>query len=181
MERSTTLVWIDLEMTGLNAQQDVILEIASIVTDNNLQLLEEGPSLVIHQNDTVLVRMSDTVKTLHTQSNLIEKVKTSTVSLQDAQEQTVSFLKKYCDTDTPPPLCGNSVWQDRIFLQKYMPDVAAMMHYRTIDVTTVKELVNRWYPHDPDVEFNKQDTHRALQDIRESIAELKHYRRYFFV
>ena len=181
MDRSTTLLWIDLEMTGLDPERDVILEIASIVTDDNLQVLHEGPSLVIHHDDAVLDRMSDEVKELFSKSDLIERVKQSSTSLEDAQAQTVAFIKQYCSNDEPPPLCGNSIWQDRVFLARYMPQVLELLHYRIIDVSTIKELVNRWYPDDPDAKFNKAETHRALADIRESIAELKHYREGFFI
>ncbi len=180
MERTTSLVWIDLEMTGLDPERDVILEIASIVTDDNLQLIEDGPSLIINHDDEVLNRMNDEVKEMHIKSGLTKKVQQSTVSIQDAELQTYEFIKKHSGAE-PSPLCGNSVWQDRIFLTRYMPRIIDLLHYRIIDVSTIKELVNRWYPHDPDVLFNKQETHRALQDIRESIDELKHYRRYFFV
>ncbi len=180
MERSTILVWIDLEMTGLDPEHDVIIEIASIITDDTLRLIEEGPSLIIHHDDEVLNRMSNKVRELHAESDLIGKVKQSSISMADAEAQTFEFVKRHSDLGRPP-LCGNSVWQDRVFLQRYMPRIIDLLHYRIIDVTTVKELVNRWYPNDPDTLFNKQETHRALQDIRESIAELKHYRRYFFV
>jgi oligoribonuclease len=181
MDHSITLLWIDLEMTGLDPERDVILEIASIVTDDNLQVLHEGPSLVIHHDDAVLAHISKEVKELFSKSDLIERVKQSSTTLEDAQAQTVAFIKQYCSNDELPPLCGNSVWQDRVFLARYMPQVLELLHYRMVDVSTIKELVNRWYPNDPDVQFNKADTHRALADIRESIAELKQYRRCFFV
>lgn len=181
MDRSTTLVWIDLEMTGLDPERDVILEIASIVTDDNLKVLHEGPSLAIHHEDAVLDRISDEVKELFSKSDLIKRVKESNTTLEEAQAQTVSFIKQYCKNEELPPLCGNSVWQDRLFLARYMPQVLALLHYRIIDVSTVKELVNRWYPNDPDAQFNKAETHRALADIKESIAELKQYRESFFV
>lgn len=181
MDRSTRLVWIDLEMTGLDPAHDVILEIASAVTDDNLQLVCEGPSLVIHHDDMVLNRISDEVRALFAKSDLLKQVKQSTISLENAREQTVSFIKQYCVNDALPPLCGNTIWQDRVFLKRYMPQLLDLMHYRMIDVSSIKELVNRWYPDDPDAEFTKAETHRALADIRESIAELKHYRRCFFV
>lgn len=181
MDRSTRLVWLDLEMTGLNPDRDVILEIATIVTDDELQVVAEGPSLVIHHDDTVLYGISNEVRELFSKSDLIERVKQSAISLQEAQAQTVAFIKQYASNDELPPLCGNSVWQDRVFLQRYMPHIIDLLHYRMIDVSTIKELVNRWYPNDPDAEFAKSDTHRALTDIRESIEELKHYRECFFV
>lgn len=179
MEYSQTLVWIDLEMTGLNPQRDVILEIAVIVTDNNLQFIKEGPSLVIRANESDLASMHDTVKQLHQKSKLLEAVRASSVTVADAQNQIFLFLKEYAQPNSP--LCGNSVWNDRNFLVRYMPLISNYLHYRIVDVTSIKELVSRWYPNDPDIEFNKRETHRALDDIRESIAELKHYRRYFFV
>lgn len=181
MDRSTRLVWIDLEMTGLDPERDVILEIATIITDDELQVIAEGPSLVIRPDDALLDRISDEVKELFSKSDLLERVKQSTTLLEDAQAQTVAFIKQHCANDAPPPLCGNSVWQDRVFLKRYMPQILDLLHYRMIDVSTIKELVNRWYPNDPDAEFAKAETHRALADIRESIAELKHYRECFFV
>ena len=180
MDGGTNLVWIDLEMTGLNPEQDAILEIASIVTDNNLNVIEEGPSLIIHQPENVLATMSEWSRDMHTQSGLINEVRSSKVSLEDAYQQTLSFIKKNCEQQQAL-LCGNSVWQDRAFLRRYMPEIIEFLYYRLIDVTTVKELVARWYPDDPQVEMVKKDTHRALADIRESIAELRHYRKYFFV
>lgn len=176
---TNTLVWIDLEMTGLDPQKDVILEIATIVTDNKLQLIKEGPSLVIHADRATLDHMSDEVRALHQKSKLIDTVAQSSVSMAQAADQTLIFLKEYAEPDSP--LCGNSVWNDRNFLIAFMPQITDYLHYRIIDVSTIKELIQRWYPGDPDMEFNKKESHRALDDIRESIAELKHYRRYFFV
>ena len=180
MERGVNLVWIDCEMTGLDPSKDVILEIATIITDNSLAIIEEGPSLVIHQDDSALRGMSDVVRNLHKPSQLIDEVKESTITLREAEEKTLAFLKDHCEQGLAP-LCGNSVWNDRNFLQAYMPRIIQYLHYRMIDVTSVKELVARWYPNDPDLEFSKKETHRALPDIKESIAELRHYRKYFFV
>lgn len=180
MERDNTLVWIDCEMTGLDPEKDAILEIASIITDNNLCILEEGPSLVIHHDDQVLYSMQDWVRDMHTTSKLIDEVRKSKITMQDAEQQTLQFLKSHCK-EGMSPLCGNSVWNDRNFLIKYMPRITDFLHYRLIDVTSVKELVARWYPSDPDTEFLKSETHRALPDIHESIAELRHYRKYFFI
>ncbi len=179
MEYSQTLVWIDLEMTGLDPQRDLILEIASIVTDNNLQLIKEGPSLIIHADTYQLAAMTPEVRALHKKSKLLDDVRDSIITVEQAQMQTLAFLKEYAQPHSI--LCGNSVWNDRNFLVRHMPHITNYLHYRLIDVTSVKELVQRWYPNDPDIEFHKQETHRALEDIRESIAELKHYRRYFFV
>lgn len=180
MEREPRLVWIDLEMTGLDLKKDQIIEIATIITDNNLTVIEEGPSFVIQCDESFLQNMIPEVTDFHTKSGLLEKVRASHVSLQQAEQETVSFIKKQC-TSGDSILCGNSIWTDRTFLQAYMPRVIELLHYRMIDVTSIKEIVNRWYPNDPDAEFNKRETHRALDDIRESIAELKHYRKCFFV
>ncbi len=177
--RESRLVWIDLEMTGLDPQKDHILEIATCVTDNMLQLIEEGPSLVIHADEGVLRGMSTQVKDIFSKSDLLERVKRSDVSIQEAESQTLDFIKRHCPAGTSP-LCGNSVYVDRGFLARHMPKVDKFLHYRIIDVSTIKELVMRWYPKDPDAEFTKGKVHRAMADIRESIAELKHYRRYFF-
>ena len=179
VKHTSTLVWIDLEMSGLDPYSDTILEIATIITDNNLRLIKEGPSLVIHEKDETLARMSKQVIALHEKSNLITAVKNSKITLQDAEAQTYAFITKYAEKNSP--LCGNSVWNDRNFLARYMPRIISYLHYRIIDVTTIKELVTRWYPHDPEIEYHKRETHRALEDIRESIAELKHYRRTFFI
>ncbi len=180
MERESRLVWIDLEMTGLNPQKDQILEIATIITDNNLILIEEGPSLVIHCDESYLDAMSPEVVALFAPSGLLKKVRESHISVQQAEDETLAFIKKHCASDESV-LCGNSIWTDRMFLAAYMPHIVEILHYRMIDVSSIKEVVNRWYPNDPDAQFNKKETHRALADIRESIAELKHYRRYFFV
>lgn len=180
MDANTNLVWIDLEMTGLNPDSDVIVEIASIVTDGNLNIIEEGPALVIHQPEEELAKMGEWVRTQHTKTGLVDEIRKSTVSIKEAEEKTMLFLRKHC-VPRKAVLCGNSVWNDRLFMSKQMPEITNFLHYRLIDVTSVKELVQRWYPNDPHIEFVKKDTHRALSDIRESIAELRHYRKYFFV
>ena len=180
MNKKDNLVWIDLEMTGLNPEKDVILEIALIITDKNLNIIEEGPSLVIHHEDIVLATMEKPVSEIHAASHLIEKVRESKITVAQAEQQTLDVIKKYCLAETAP-LCGNSVWQDRAFLYKYMPTLLSYLHYRIIDVTSFKEVVTRWYSDTPEAFFEKKDTHRALQDIKESIAELKHYRTYFFI
>lgn len=176
---SQNLVWIDLEMTGLDCNNDVILEIATIVTDSNLILLHEGLSLVIHQPDEILNSMNQWCKEHHGKSGLTEEVRNSLISLAEAEEQTREYIARWCTPQTAP-LCGNTVFQDRTFLRRYMPIVDALLHYRIVDVSSVKEIVKRWYPNNPAVQFNKQDRHRALIDINESIAELQHYRTYFF-
>ncbi len=177
MNRDKNLVWIDLEMTGLDARTDVILEIASIITDSNLNVIAHGPELVIYQPEEKLAHMNSFVTDLHTKSGLVTTVRESNVSLDDAAAQTLTFVKEHCNPETAL-LAGNSVWQDRTFLRAYMPALVDYLFYRLIDVTSVKELTLRWYPEHP--EFEKKDTHRALADIKESIAELQHYRAMFF-
>jgi oligoribonuclease len=174
-----TMFWVDLEMTGLEPATCAIVEIASLVTDSELNVIAEGPALVIHQSDEVLAGMNAFVRELHTKSGLVERIKTSTVTLDDAHAQTVAFLEKHT-TKGQSPLCGNSVWKDRAFLEVYMPKVVSHLHYRIVDVSTLKELVRRWYPpafHAP----KKKEEHRALGDILESIDELRHYRAKVFV
>jgi oligoribonuclease len=180
MNKQTNLIWIDLEMTGLNPHTDVILEIATIITDDQLNVIHTGPELIINQSDSVLSSMNDFVTKMHTSSGLINKVKASNVTLQQAEEQTLKTIRQYC-LQGKGVLCGNSVWQDRNFLAHYMPRIVDHLHYRLIDVTAVKEVVRRWYPDHPHADFKKQDAHRALGDIKESIDELQHFRKYFFV
>lgn len=179
MKKKQFLVWLDLEMTGLNVDVDVILEIATIITDNELQIVAEGPSLIIHQPQAALDLMDEWVRNQHTKTGLIDAVIKSPITLAVAQEETLDFIKEFC----PPRdgvLCGNSVWQDRAFLRKYMPRITDYLHYRLIDVSSVKELAQRWYPKSPYLKFEKPDNHRALEDVRNSIKELGHYRKYFF-
>jgi len=180
MNKKDNLVWIDLEMTGLNPEKDVILEIASIITNKDLTIIDEGPALVIHQPDSVLARMDCQVVELHTKSSLLDKIRTSSVTLNEAEHETLTFIKKYCLPKTAP-LCGNSVWQDRTFLYHCMPTLLSYLHYRLLDVTSFKEIITRWYPDNPYAFFKKTDTHRALEDIKESIEELRQYRTYFFI
>ena len=173
------MVWVDLEMTGLEPETCVIVEIATIVTDAELTVIAEGPCLVIHQPEAELSRMNAYVRDLHTRSGLIERIQQSTVSLADAEAATVAFLEVHIQKGTTP-LCGNSVWKDRAFLERYMPRVVGLLHYRMVDVSTVKELVRRGYPapfHAP----QKKAVHRALDDIREAIEELRWYRSRVFV
>jgi oligoribonuclease len=178
-EAAPRLVWVDLEMTGLDPQTCTIVEIATIVTDSELTVLAEGPCLVIRPPDDALARMSTFVRELHVKSGLLDRIHASTVTLADAQRETVAFLEQHASKGTSP-LCGNSVWKDRAFLEVYMPEVVALLHYRMIDVSTLKELVRRWYPppfHAP----KKKEAHRALDDIRESIEELRWYRSRVFI
>jgi len=176
----SNFVWIDLEMTGLNPDHDVILEIACVITDSQLAVIKEGPLFVIYQPDEKLNQMNTWSQEQHTLSGLVQEVQRSTISINQAEEQVLNFLRNYCEPGTAL-LAGNSVWQDRIFMRRYMPKIVDFLYYRLIDVTTIKELINRWYPNNKQVEFLKKDTHRALEDIYESIAELKHYKKYFFV
>ncbi len=170
----SNLVWIDLEMTGLEPATDRVIEIATLVTDKELNIIGEGPVIAIHQSDEVLGAMDDWNQKHHGQSGLIERVKASQFSEADAVAQTLEFLKQYVPAGKSP-LCGNSIGQDRRFLNKYMSELEDYFHYRNIDVSTIKELVNRWSP-EVQKGFTKQNTHQALQDIQESIAELVYYR-----
>lgn len=172
-----TLVWIDLEMTGLDPMRDTILEIACIVTDNDLQVIAEGPNLAIHVENEALEAMDDWNKNQHGKSGLVERVRASQETLATAEAATLAFIASHCPAKVSP-LCGNSVWQDRRFLARYMPKLEAYLHYRLIDVSTVKELASRWFPNLP--KFPKGDDHLALADIRASIAELRYYRERLF-
>jgi len=180
VDKTKNLIWVDLEMTGLDPQKDVILEIATIITDSQLKVISHGPELVIHQSEEKLQLMNNEVKKMHTNSGLLDAVRASTVSVAQAEKQTFEFCKKYCDPNTAL-LAGNTVWQDRNFLYTYMRSIVDFCYYRVLDITAIKEVVLRWYPNDPNAEFQKKDTHRALEDILESIAELQHLRKHFFV
>ena len=172
------LIWIDLEMTGLDTVCDEIIEIATIVTDDDLNILAEGPVLAIKVADTVLNNMDDWNRNQHGQSGLIDRVRRSTVTLADAQTATLEFLAKWVDKGVSP-MCGNSICQDRRFLARQMPDLEAYFHYRNLDVSSVKELCYRWRP-DVANSYQKGGTHLALEDVRDSIRELRHYREHFF-
>lgn len=172
------LVWMDLEMSGLNAAEDTILEIATVITDGDLNELAEGPAIAIHQPEDVLAGMDDWNREHHAASGLTARVRAAEASLIEAEAVTLAFVRRHCEPQASP-LCGNSVWQDRRFLARLMPTLDAYLHYRLIDVSTVKELARRWQPALLDG-FEKRNTHRALDDIRESIAELRYYRRHFF-
>lgn len=180
MNRRNRLAWIDLEMTGLDPHQDVILEIATIITDGNLSLCAHGPSLVIHQPEERLAGLDSWVNRQHTQSGLLEQVRNSSISVQEAEEKTMVFLREWCEPRTAL-LAGNSVWNDRMFLSAYMPSIVDFLHYRLVDVSSFKAMLSRWYPDKPQVSFKKKERHRALEDIEESIAELRYYREHFFV
>ena len=168
---------MDLEMTGLDPETDVIVEIATLVTDDELNIVAEGPELVIFQPDDVLARMNDFVTKMHITSGLLELIKVSTVSEAEAMQQTLDFIKVHSPESGKIPLCGNSIRTDRSFLAKYMPEIDNWLHYRCVDVSTVKELVRRWYP---GVEHGRPtsvgQSNRALDDIRDSVAEMAYYR-----
>lgn len=174
----TNLIWIDMEMSGLQVESCVVLEIATIVTDAQLNVVEKGPDLVCRQDEAVLAAMDSWNTEHHGASGLTQAVRTSTVSVRDAEVQTLAFLAKHCVPGLSP-LCGNTIGNDRKFIEKYMPELGRFFHYRSIDVSTIKELVRRWYG-DAAV-MPKLRPHRALDDILESIAELRHYREKFFV
>ena len=171
------LIWMDLEMTGLDPERHVIVEIATLVTDDDLNIVAEGPDLVIYQPDEALSEMDDFVTNMHTTSGLLELIKASTVSHDDAMQQTLDFIKLHSPEPMKIPLCGNSIRTDRTFLAKYMPDIENWLHYRCVDVSTVKELVKRWNPGLEHARPKSEGvTHRAMDDIRDSVAELKFYR-----
>ena len=170
------LIWIDLEMTGLEPTVDCILEIATVVTDGHLSVIEEGPVVAIHQSDDVLAGMNAWCQKQHKRSGLVTRVRDSQMSTETAEAETLAFLKKHVKAGVSP-MCGNSVWQDRRFLAKYMPTLEAYFHYRLIDVSTLKELSKRWMPKVYGG-FEKKSRHLALADIHDSIDELKYYRQH---
>ena len=174
---NTNLIWIDLEMTGLFPESDVIIEIATIVTDKELNVLAEGPNLAIHQPDDILAGMDEWNTRHHGDSGLTHRVRDSHISAADAERQTIEFLQQWVPENTSP-MCGNTVCQDRRFLANYMPQLEAYFHYRHIDVSTLKELARHWAP-EVMAGFAKKGSHLALDDIRESIDELVYYRKHF--
>jgi len=174
---SDRLIWIDLEMTGLDPEENVIIEIATIVTDSDLNIIAEGPNLAIFQPEEELEKMDDWNVTHHTANGLIEAVRESEVSNATAEVRTLEFLREYCEAGQSL-LCGNTIGQDRRFLRAHMPELQEFCHYRSIDVSSVKEISNRWYPKEKG--FQKPSGHRALDDIKGSIAELAHYRESIF-
>lgn len=177
MKHSQNLIWIDLEMTGLYPENDHIIEIATVVTDAQLNILAEGPVIAVHQNDELLAGMDEWNTRQHNQSGLVKRVKESTISEAEAEKQTIAFLSKYIDKGQSP-MCGNSICQDRRFLYRYMPELAAFFHYRNLDVSSLKELVSRWNPKLLSG-VTKQSKHLALDDIKDSINELVYYRKHF--
>ncbi len=170
------LVWIDLEMTGLEPSTDTIVEIACLVTDDQLDLVDDGIDLVVHQPPEVLDRMDDFVRTMHTKSGLIEEIAASTVDLATAGAQVLAYIRTHVPAAGTTPLCGNSIGTDRRFLAEYLRDIDDYLHYRSIDVSSLKELCRRWYPVAYKNKPAKSEHHRALDDIRESVAELRYYR-----
>lgn len=171
------MVWIDLEMTGLDLSTESIIEIATIITDGELNIIAEGPNLAIKVSEELLANMDEWNTTHHTSSGLVERIRSEGVSLEEAIKQTCDFLEQHVEPGTAP-LCGNSIHNDRAFLAKEMPEVLDLLHYRIVDVSTIKELVNRWYP---DLQrYRKKEAHRALDDIIESVDELRHYREHIF-
>ncbi len=176
-KNDTHLVWIDMEMSGLNPDSDRVLEVALVVTDKDLNLVEEGPVLVVHQPDAVLDAMDNWNKGTHGKSGLIDKVKASLLTEGDVEDAMIVFMKKHVSARTSP-MCGNSICQDRRFLARYLPTMEAYFHYRNLDVSTFKELAKRWKPQIM-AGFKKANKHTALSDILESIEELKYYREHF--
>lgn len=174
---SHNLVWMDLEMSGLEPEKDVVLEIATIVTNAELEILAEGPVIAIHQPENVFEGMDEWNTRHHNQSGLVERCRHSQYSLADAEQETLRFIKQFTEKGKNV-LCGNSITQDRRFLYKYMPEISEWLCYRNIDVSSIKELTYRWYPKLE--EFQKEKRHEALNDIRESIAELAYYRKTIF-
>lgn len=168
-------------MTGLEPSRHVIVEIATLVTDDDLAVIAEGPDLVIHQDEAALALMDPVVVEMHTKSGLLDLIRTSTISLADAGAQTLEFIKSHVAEARRVPLCGNSIGMDRRFLAAYLPEIEDYLHYRSVDVSTIKELVKRWYPALNNGRPRKAGAHRALDDIVESIAEMKFYREHVFV
>jgi oligoribonuclease len=175
------LVWMDLEMTGLEPTRDVIVEIATLVTDDELNIVAEGPDLVVHQSDEALALMDQFVVDMHTRSGLLPAIRSSTITLEQAGAETLAFIKLHAPELRTVPLCGNSIGTDRRFLAQYLPDIENWLHYRSVDVSSVKELVRRWYPAVRSERPRKAGQHRALDDIRESVNELRYYRERVFV
>lgn len=171
------LVWIDLEMTGLSPEKDRIIEIATIITNSNLEIVAEGPVMAINQPESMLAGMDEWNTRTHSATGLVDRVRESTVDDREAEQETLRFIQNYVPRNKSP-LCGNSICQDRRFLARYMRELESYLHYRNLDVSTVKELAKRWRPGLADG-FEKQGTHRAMDDIRESIQELRYYRTHF--
>ncbi|AWB84565.1 oligoribonuclease [Corynebacterium liangguodongii] len=179
--KDNRIVWIDLEMTGLDPERHVIVEVAALVTDAELTILDEGIDLVVHATEEQLAEMDEVVVQMHSDNGLLADIKDSTVSIEEAEEAVLGLVAKHCDPAHPAPLAGNSIATDRSFIRAHMPRLDAALHYRMIDVSTVKELSRRWFPHAYYKQPAKGMAHRALADIVESIRELDYYRRAVFV
>lgn len=177
MQSAQNLIWIDLEMTGLEPEHDVIIEMATIVTDSDLNILATGPVIAVHQSDALLAGMDEWNTRTHGESGLTQRVRDSQISVAEAEAQTIAFLEQWVPKGKSP-ICGNSIGQDRRFLCRYMPTLEAFFHYRSLDVSTLKILAERWAPQIKEG-FQKKGSHQALDDIRESIAELQYYREHF--
>ncbi|MEX2468633.1 MAG: oligoribonuclease [Pseudohongiellaceae bacterium] len=177
MDKKLNLIWLDLEMTGLRPNSDRIIEIATLVTDSDLNILAEGPVLAIKQSEALLEGMDDWNQKQHGGSGLVERVRNSRVSEGEAERQTLAFLAQYSEKNASP-MCGNSICQDRRFLANYMPELEAFFHYRNLDVSSLKELARRWKPAILD-NFQKKGAHLAMDDIKDSVNELRHYREHF--
>jgi oligoribonuclease len=177
MQSADNLIWVDMEMTGLVPEQHVVIEIATIVTDGDLNILAEGPVIAIRQSDQALGAMDEWNTTHHTRSGLVARVRASQCDERDACRETLGFLEQWVPRGTSP-MCGNSICQDRRFMARHLPELEAYFHYRNLDVSTVKILVQRWRP-ELAAGFTKTGTHLALEDIRESIGELRYYRQHF--
>jgi len=176
--KQTNLVWMDLEMSGLDPEENTIIEIATLVTDFNLEIVAEGPVIAIHQTDELLDSMDEWNTNCHRETGLTERVRNSSFKMKDAEMMTIDFIKEHVNPNTSP-LCGNTIWQDRRFLIKYMPELESYCHYRNIDVSSFKEIYTRWYPDLP--MFEKEKVHSAMKDIKESVEELKYYRAKIFI
>lgn len=177
MQNASNLIWVDMEMTGLNPDTDVVIEIATVVTDTHLNTLAEGPVIAVHQSDATLLAMDEWNTTHHTRSGLVDRVKASTYDEERAAQETIAFLKQWAPRGASP-MCGNTICQDRRFMARHMPQLEAYFHYRNLDVSTLKILMQRWRP-ELEAGFIKTGTHLALDDIRESINEMRYYREHF--
>ncbi|MCO6394501.1 oligoribonuclease [Corynebacterium sp. MC-17D] len=178
--KNDRIVWVDLEMTGLDTSRHVIVEVAALVTDAQLEILDEGLDLVVHATEDELAEMDDFVLNMHTENGLLDEIRSSSVSIKEAEDAVLALIAKHCDPDHPAPLAGNSIATDRSFIQEQMPRLDAALHYRMIDVSTIKELSRRWFPRAYYNQPEKGLAHRALADIVESIQELDYYRRCVF-
>lgn len=174
------LAWMDLEMTGLDATTDVIVEIATLVTDDELKVIAEGPDLVIKQSDAALDSMDEVVTKMHASSGLTEAIRASEITLEEAGKATLDFLQEHIKEPRTVPLCGNSIGMDRRFLTAYLPEIEEFLHYRSVDVSTIKELARRWYPKDLKGYKKRDSAHRAMDDILQSVEELRYWREHVF-